>query len=539
MLRNTLLKGRAVNWAITACCGSAFLLFGYDQGVMSGLLTGSAFTQQFPEIDTTDGGNGSASLQGTVVAIYEIGCLFGSLFTFFFGERLGRRRCIMLGCTVLIIGATLQTASFGIPQLIVGRIVTGLGNGVNTSTVPVWHSETTQATNRGRALAIELAINIFGVMTAYWIDYGMSFVNSPAQFRTPLAIQLVFAVVTILLVLILPESPRWLLKHGRGKEALEVLNQLSLATGDVRTDSVNLEYAQIQHALEEEMAATVRDKNGNPISAVRACFTSGKERYFHRVMLGVGSQFMQQLCGINLITYYAPVIFEQSVGMPHDTSLLVSGFNGIAYFLSSLIPIWVIDRIGRRKLMLFAAIGQCACMAILAGTTSVSFKATGIVAATMLFLFNFFFAVGLLAIPWLLPAEYAPLPIRASAAALASASNWIFTFLVVEITPVSIKSIGYKTYIYFCVFNACFIPLIYFCYPETAKLSLEQIDLLFTGEKVLRVLPHELRNLRPGEEHGMVEQEVDSTASVDDKDVPVTIEHQGPIPSEKEAREKA
>ncbi|OXG81338.1 hypothetical protein C350_03156, partial [Cryptococcus neoformans MW-RSA36] len=163
MLRNTLLKGRAVNWAITACCGSAFLLFGYDQGVMSGLLTGSAFTQQFPEIDTTDGGNGSASLQGTVVAIYEIGCLFGSLFTFFFGERLGRRRCIMLGCTVLIIGATLQTASFGIPQLIVGRIITGLGNGVNTSTVPVWHSETTQATNRGRALAIELAINIFGV----------------------------------------------------------------------------------------------------------------------------------------------------------------------------------------------------------------------------------------------------------------------------------------------------------------------------------------------------------------------------------------
>lgn len=137
-------------------------------------------------------------------------------------------------------------------------------------------------------------------MTAYWIDYGMSFVNSPAQFRTPLAIQLVFAVVTILLVLILPESPRWLLKHGRGKEALEVLNQLSLATGDVRTDSVNLEYAQIQHALEEEMAATVGDKNGNPISAVRACFTSGKERYFHRVMLGVGSQFMQQLCGINL-----------------------------------------------------------------------------------------------------------------------------------------------------------------------------------------------------------------------------------------------
>jgi hypothetical protein len=169
-------------------------------------------------------------------------------------------------------------------------------------------------------------------------------------------------------------------------------------------------------------------------------------RFFHRVMLGIGAQFMQQLCGINLITYYAPgestrsyesfaptysvsasklVIFEQSVGLSRDISLLLSGFNGVAYFLSSLIPIWVVDRFGRRKLMLFAVIGQASCMAVLAGTTSVSFKGTGIVAATMLFLFNFFFAVGLLAIPWLLPSEYSPTPIRAASAALGSASNWI------------------------------------------------------------------------------------------------------------------
>ena len=98
------------------------------------------------------------------VAIYEIGCLFGSLFTFFLGEWFGRRRSIMLGCTVLICGAAIQTTSYGIPQLIAGRIVTGLGNGINTSTVPVWHSETTKAHNRGKALGIELAINIFGVV---------------------------------------------------------------------------------------------------------------------------------------------------------------------------------------------------------------------------------------------------------------------------------------------------------------------------------------------------------------------------------------
>lgn len=109
--------------------------------------------------------------------------------------------------------------------------------------------------------------------------------------------------------------------------------------------------------------------------------------------------------------------------MTKNMSLLLAGFNGIAYFLSSLVPIWVIDRLGRRKLMLFAASGQGCCMAVLAGTVYDEGEAAGYVAVVTLFLFNFFFAVGLLAIPWLLPAEYAPLAIRTKAAALATASN--------------------------------------------------------------------------------------------------------------------
>lgn len=101
---------------------------------MSGLLTGAAFTRQFPEINTTTG-NGSDSLQGLVVAIYEIGCFAGSLLCLFAGERLGRKNCIWLGCLILTIGAVLQAAAYGIPQMIVGRIVAGVGNGMNTSTI--------------------------------------------------------------------------------------------------------------------------------------------------------------------------------------------------------------------------------------------------------------------------------------------------------------------------------------------------------------------------------------------------------------------
>jgi hypothetical protein len=152
--------------------------------------------------------------------------------------------------------------------------------------------------------------------------------------------------------------------------------------------------AEIKHAIDEERDAA----RGNSYLAL---FQNGPQKFFYRTMLGIGGQFMQQLSGINLITYYAPVIFQQSVGLSHNLSLLLAGFNGVAYFLSSLIPIWIIDRLGRRKLMLFAAGGQCVCMAILAGTVQNGGSAAGIVATVMLFMFNFFFAIGLLAIPWL------------------------------------------------------------------------------------------------------------------------------------------
>ncbi|KAJ5928723.1 hypothetical protein N7466_007679 [Penicillium verhagenii] len=438
------LTGTSLQWAITATAGSGFLLFGYDQGVMSGLLSGDAFTARFPEIDTTSTGHGSSSLQGTVVAIYEIGCFLGAIISLLVGERLGRRKCILAGCVILSIGAALQCSAYGIPQLIVGRIVAGVGNGLNTSTIPVWHSELSKAASRGKGLAIELGINIFGVMMSYWVG----------EYRS-------------------------LIKHGNEDKARHVIWRLQENAKEIDENDavVGIDVREISQAIRDETEASAE-------GSFKLIFQNGDQKFLHRTLLGMGGQMMQQISGINLITYYATEIFEQSVGMSHNTALLLSGFNGIAYFFSSLVPIWVIDRLGRRKLMMFAVVGQGCCMAILAGTVSNGGHAAGLVATVMLFMFNFFFGVGLLAIPWLLPAEYSPLAIRTQSAALATATNWICTFLVVEITPVSISNIGYKTYIYFAVFNFCFLPLIYFFYPETRNLTLEQIDKLFTGGKV-------------------------------------------------------
>lgn len=137
-------------------------------------------------------------------------------------------------------------------------------------------------------------------MAAYWIDYGFSFVPSQAQFRVPLALQIVFVLICLGILFFCPESPRWLLRQGREDEAQAVLEQLSVYEGPTRDSQLTAEFLEIKEALAEERASAVLGKDGKPMSAMRACFTFGKERYFHRVMLGIGSQFMQQLSGINL-----------------------------------------------------------------------------------------------------------------------------------------------------------------------------------------------------------------------------------------------
>ena len=155
-----------------------------------------------------------------------------------------------------------------------------------------------KAKNRGRGLAIELAINIFGVMLSYWVDYGMSFVDNESQFRFPLAFQIFFSLLTLGGIIVLPESPRWLIAHDRHDEARQVLwsvrkNARSIELSDA---SINRDVAEIQQAVKEEREAA---QSGS----FRALLKNGEQKFFYRTMLGVGAQFMQQLSGINLITY--------------------------------------------------------------------------------------------------------------------------------------------------------------------------------------------------------------------------------------------
>lgn len=155
-----------------------------------------------------------------------------------------------------------------------------------------------KAKNRGRGLAIELAINIFGVMLSYWVDYGLSYVNSEAQFRFPLALQILFAILTLVGISVLPESPRWLIAHDRHDEARQVLWSVRPDAKNLRADdpSISRNMAEIQHAIKEEREAA-------QTGSFKAMMKNGEQKFFYRTLLGIGGQFMQQLSGINLITY--------------------------------------------------------------------------------------------------------------------------------------------------------------------------------------------------------------------------------------------
>ncbi|KZT65987.1 general substrate transporter [Daedalea quercina L-15889] len=467
------LRGKTLTAALAFVAGTGFTLFGYDQGVMSALLTANQFEKVFPQV-VTGGSNPSnhATLQSFVVAIYEIGCLLGALCNLWLGDRLGRRKTIVLGGAIMIIGAILQTTAFTYAHMVVARIITGLGNGLNTSTVPSYHAECSPAAKRGSFIMIEGSLITFGIMISYWIDFAFYWVTgSSAQWRVPIALQIFLALVMVIGIGFLPESPRWLAKKGRYAEALAVISALD--NQDYTAESVQLTYHGIREALSAEEGSRVGNR-----SALRDLFTNGRSQNFRRACLGVVNQCFQQISGINLITYYATILFQR-LGINDVNSRIIAAANGTEYFLASLVAILLIDRVGRRPLMLFGSIGQMTTMIILAVLGSVDSSGAKVASAVLLFVFNSFFAIGWLGMTWLYPAEIVGLRIRAPANAFSTASNWIFNFVVVMVTGPSFASIGWKTYVVFASLNAFIIPVVYFFFPETAGRSLEDMDVIF------------------------------------------------------------
>ncbi|KAI9016567.1 general substrate transporter [Phycomyces nitens] len=463
------LKGKALFAASTLLAAIGFLLFGYDQGVMSGVVSNELFKETM--------GNPDSALMGAIVSLYEIGCMAGALSTGRIGDWLGRRKTIRLGCLILVIGAVLQTAAVNSGMMIVARIVTGVGNGMNTATIPVYQAELSPPKSRGTHVAFEASLLAVGVAIAYWLEYGLFFVDGEVAWRFPLAFQMFFAIILGIASFVLPESPRWLQSHGYEEECKVVLARL-WTDEDISHPRCIAEWEEIRDGIELERREGV--------SSYKELFQKGRLNNRYRVLLGMGGQLIQQFGGINVISYYLTDVFIQA-GMTPEMAMLMTGIDGIVYFLGACTPIYTIDRLGRRKLMYFGLIGQAATLLIVGGCQYMvengnTNASPGVIAFVMIY--NFIFGAAWLGLAWLYPSEIFTTGLRAKGNSMSTAANWLGNFVVAMIAPVLFEHAKYWTFLLFGILNVIFLIPIFLWYPETKGKSLEEIEVLFSSEEV-------------------------------------------------------
>ncbi|ORY04107.1 sugar transporter [Basidiobolus meristosporus CBS 931.73] len=448
-------------YVASAAAAIGGFLFGYDTGVISGVLVMDRFKDRFGYAD-------KPALEGFITSSLTLGCLIGSLSASYMADRFGRKFSIMMAGFCFTIGAALQCSSFEIAQLLIGRIIAGLAIGVLSMVVPLYQSEIAPREIRGTLVSMQqLAITI-GILVAFLVNMGTDKLTTDASWRIPLGVQGFPALTLSLLMFFLPKSPRWLMSQGHSEQAMHVLQKLS------NNPDEELEDITQTIRMEKEMAAPTWTE----------LFRSGLRR---RVFIGIAIQVFQQLTGINAIMYYAPTIFKSAGYHGNNAQLTATAINGAVNVGMTIPAVLYVDRIGRRPLLLIGAACMATTMVTLGALIAVysphhfEVLSAGKASIAMIYLFVAAFAFTWGPIGWIYPSEIYPNRVRAKCMSVTTASNWVFNFIIGEVVPPLMKSINWGLYI---IFGACgvlmFIFVIFFV-PETKGKSLEQIDHMFGG----------------------------------------------------------
>lgn len=519
------LKGKRLQNLITMSCVIGFSLFGYDQGLMSGIITSHQFVDTFPAV----GGEShhATVIQGAVTSCYELGCFFGALGVLSTGTRFGRRPLIMLGSMIIILGTFISIFPFAghwpLGQFVIARTMTGVGNGINTVNIPMYQSELSLPRNRGFLVNLEGSFVAVGTLIAYWIDFGLSYANSSVSWRLPISLQILFALFVLIAMSGLPESPRYLITKGKVNEARFILSQ-------VYDTSIN-----DTEMLEE--VVLVRDANNRFSKQLtfRDLLKPSKHQYLKRILIGASSQFFQQFTGCNASIYYVPVLFEKSMGLTRRLSLVLGGVFATVYALMTIPSFFLIEKLGRRPLFLIGAAGQGVAFVITFACLIDGKSESAKGAVFGMFLFISFFAFTILPLPWVYPPEINSMRSRSLATSVSTCTNWLSNFAVVMFTPIFINRSKWGCYLFFAVINFIYIPVIYFFYPETAGRSLEEIDIIFAKAYVEKkyefIIAKEMPNLttreveEEGERLGLFDEEHDFSGESQDE-IKRELEHE-------------
>lgn len=418
--------------------------------------------------------------------ISQAGCFFGALIAFPFAERLGRKKTIIMAASTFLLGGTLMTASQGQLNMIYGgRAVAGLGIGASSMVVPVYISETAPPSIRGRLIGIFEIASQGGGMLGFWINYACDRtinVQRQAQWIIPLAIQLIPGLLLLLGVTWCPESPRYLAKKDDFEGAEKILTKIRM---------LDSSHAYIQHEM-SEIRAQVEERSVNKKTKKEQFMKLFQKGVRNRMAIGLALMFLQSFTGVNIITYYAPRIFETLGISGTSLKLFSTGFYGIAKTLGMFtFTFIVVERVGRRKSLVWGAALGCIPMWYIGGYVmkadpaaaalrgDVSRNGWGYLAMVCVYLNAFIICATWQGTTWTFASEVFPLDIRMLCVSLTTADTWLGSFIIARSTPYMISDLGYGAYFVFASFLVGMGIWSFFFVPETKGISLEEMDALF------------------------------------------------------------
>lgn len=489
-------------------------LFGYDQGVVSGVLTMESFAADFPRIYL------DSSFKGWFVSTLLLCAWFGSLINGPIADYIGRKGSILLAVVVFTIGSAFQAGADSIPMLFAGRAVAGLAVGMLTMIVPMYMSEVSSPGIRGTLVVLQQLSITLGILVSYWLEYGTQYIGghrcapdipysggtsdkrtfdprydvgpngctgqSEAAWRVPFALQIFPALVLGIGMIFFPESPRFYLMRHKEDQALAALAQLRQVQVD--SESIRAEYLAIKTEVlfdESVSAEKFPGKKGLSLFAAQHVALVSTWPAFKRLAIGCCIMFFQQFMGCNAIIYYAPTMFAQ-LGLSGNTSgLLATGVYGIVNTLSTLPALFLIDKLGRRPLLMCGAAGTFISLVIVGGiiggygSALTDNKSAGWVGIVFIYIYDVNFSFSFAPIGWVLPSEIFNLGNRSKAMAITTSATWMCNFIIGLVTPDMLATIGWGTYIFFAAFCLLAFLFTYFFVPETRGKSLEDMDLVF------------------------------------------------------------
>ena len=395
---------------------------------------------------------------GTVAALLTIGCLIGAFITGTFTEKFGRKKVMITTAILFIVSALGCALATSAAMLIAFRLLSGFVVGITSVVGPLYISEVSPASNRGRLVSLNQFAITFGILLAYILDY-LLFGLGDNSWRYMLAIPCVFGIIyLVFLITSLPESPRWLLSKSRRDEAIVIMKK----TGGQQL--IDNELPEMEKSISEEI--------NKPKITFWEIF---KGKTGKVVLIGTLLAAFQQITGINAVIMFAPNFF-QAAGSAVDNSLFQSIILGLVNFLMTIVALWLVDKKGRKVLLIWGALGMIVSLAFLTFQFSKPVQ-NGMAVLIAMLVYISFFAASYAPVMWVMISEMYSNRIRGVAMSFSTAVSWLCTFVVVYLAPVIQGALGLQ-YL-FGLFGLMSVLAFLFAIiwiPETKGKPLEQIE---------------------------------------------------------------